>query len=145
MNNNSRNNYNHKNYSQITGDSGLTLSGFLILIAMALKTFSLVPTIYQISKDKYTKNISFVTPSFLLAAFGILFVVALTKKYLVACLLFTVGIVTNAILIVQKVRYDNRRHHHKKLDYMDKVKNYNKLVNEYGHEIEEFESDYLVQ
>ena len=147
------NNYNQRNYNQrnnnsdsvsnlfkSTADSGFTISGFIILIAMALKTFALVPTIYYISKDKYTKNISYVTPSFLIAAFGLLFFVALSKKYFVACLLFSVGIVTNAILIAQKYNYERKP----EPTYMDNVKDYNKLVGDYENQIEEFESSYLI-
>lgn len=141
MNNNSRNNMNYQNNKyDFSNDSGFTLSGFIILIAMALKTFALVPTIYNISKDKITKNISYITPAFLISAFGLLFFVALSKRYFVACLLLAVGIVANTILIAQKYQYERNP----EPKYMENVKDYNKLVGDYGDQIEEFESPYLI-
>ena len=74
---------------------------------MFLKTFSLLPTVIKVAKEKTAEDISIITPILLLIAFSILFAICIIKKYHFPLFLFCIGIIVSAILLIQIIIYNN--------------------------------------
>ena len=116
-----------------------------IFIAMFLKIFSLLPTVIKVAKLKTAEDISIITPILLLIAFSILFVICIIKKYHLPLLLFCIGIVISAILLIQIVIYNNSEDNNnnnnlskssqKNNKYYDKINNYNNNIRNYNNKL----------
>lgn len=104
--NNSNQNINNNEANNQVTKPQFDYFGIGILVAMALKSFALIPTIAQVTKTGTLEEISIVTPIFFMVAFFILFVISFLKKYYIPMLLFIVGTITSIILLVQKIIYD---------------------------------------
>lgn len=101
-------------------------AGTVILIAMALKTFGLIPLIVRIDKTKSAEDVSFATPIMFLIAFVMLGVISLLKGYYLPICLFCVGIIVCIILIVKIGKYEKN-----KADKNKNIKKINKKIEDY--------------
>ena len=117
--------------------------GIGILVAMALKSFALIPTIAQVAKTGTLEEISIVTPIFYMIAFFILFVVSFMKKYYIPMLLFIVGVITSIILLVQKIIYERSGNANSdiKSDKKSSDARYAEQVKEYEENIKKYEEN----
>lgn len=85
------------------------ISGIIILIAMGLKVFGLLPLIVKINKTGSAKDVSLATPIMYLIAFVILGVLSFMKEFYVPLILFAAGIIISIFLIVQIDNYEKKR------------------------------------
>jgi uncharacterized protein with PQ loop repeat len=83
--------------------------GLLILIAMLLKACAQIPLIIKITQTKSAEDISIIMPIMFLAAFSILGAISLKRKLYFPLLIFSIGIATSIILLVQISMYEKSK------------------------------------
>ena len=79
---------------------------YILFFASFLVVFSLVPLVFEIEQEKLTSNIPYTTLSLLLLAFLSYLFVSLAKGYIAHSLLYLVGVITVAILLFQKKKFN---------------------------------------
>jgi len=97
------------NFNKKNGQSKNILvdySGIGILFGMTIQAFALIPIIVKVAQKKTAEEISFVTPVMFLFSFIIFGVISLAKKFYLPLIIFVIGIVTSAMLLVQKLMYE---------------------------------------
>jgi len=98
---------NVNNQLQNTQSNTMDLVGIGVLVAMALKTFGLIPIIVKVAKNKSAEDISIATPIMYLIAFSILATISFLKGLLP--LFYFGGIAVAVILLVQKINYESSK------------------------------------
>jgi uncharacterized protein with PQ loop repeat len=83
--------------------------GLFILIAMLLKACAQIPLIIKITQTKSAEDISIIMPIMFLAAFSILGAISLKRKLYFPLLIFSIGIATSIILLVQISMYEKSK------------------------------------
>jgi len=83
--------------------------GLLILIAMLLKACAQIPLIIKITQTKSAEDISIIMPIMFLVAFCILGAISLKRKLYFPLLIFSIGIATSIILLVQIFMYEKSK------------------------------------
>ncbi len=80
-----------------------------ILFANFLFCAALIPLIFEVIQQKYTSNIPYLSISFLLIAYIILFIISVMRKYLMHCVIYFIGIVCALIVLSLKSNYDKNK------------------------------------
>lgn len=103
-------NLNIPNFQNLTSpNSSYDTLGLLILIAMLIKACAQIPLIIKITQSKSAEDISIITPIMFLVAFCILGAISLTRRLYLPLLIFTIGIATSIILIIQVSMYEKSK------------------------------------
>ena len=87
----------------------LDYSGLFILIALSIQALALIPLVITVSKKKTAEEISMITPIMFLFSFIIFSVIAFTKQYFLPLIIFFIGIVLSAVLLIQKIMYERNK------------------------------------
>jgi len=104
------NNPNNLNFQNLTSpNSSYDTLGLLILIAMLIKACAQIPLIIKITQSKSAEDISIISPIMFLVAFSILGAISLTRRLYLPLLIFTIGIATSIILIIQVSMYEKSK------------------------------------
>lgn len=101
------NNFNFKNLT--SPNSSYDTLGLLILIAMLIKACAQIPLIIKITQSKSAEDISIISPIMFLVAFSILGAISLNRRLYLPLLIFTIGIATSIILIIQVSMYEKSK------------------------------------
>ena len=101
------NNFNFQNLT--SSNSSYDTLGLLILIAMLIKACAQIPLIIKITQSKSAEDISIITPIMFLVAFSILGAISLNRRLYLPLLIFTIGIATSIILIIQVSMYEKSK------------------------------------
>lgn len=104
---NSNNLNNFQNLSSAT--SSYDTLGLLILIAMLIKACAQIPLIIKITQSKSAEDVSIIMPIMFLVSFSILGAISLNRKLYFPLLIFTIGIATSIILIIQVSMYEKSK------------------------------------
>lgn len=88
---------------------GMDWVNIAVFIAIALKTFGLIPLVIRVARTQSAEDISYITPIMFLLAFLILCVVSIAKKVYAPILLFLIGITASVVLLIQKIMYENNK------------------------------------
>ena len=104
---NSNNLNNFQNLSSAT--SSYDTLGLLILIAMLIKACAQIPLIIKITQSKSAEDISIIMPIMFLVSFSILGAISLNRRLYLPLLIFTIGIATSIILIIQVSMYEKSK------------------------------------
>ena len=97
------------NILSTSATSNYDYMGLLILIAMLLKACAQIPLIIKITQTKSAEDISIIMPIMFLAAFCILGAISLKRKLYFPLLIFSIGIATSIILLVQISMYEKSK------------------------------------
>ena len=101
------NNLNFQNLSSAT--SSYDTLGLLILIAMLIKACAQIPLIIKITQSKSAEDVSIIMPIMFLVSFSILGAISLNRRLYFPLLIFTIGIATSIILIIQVSMYEKSK------------------------------------
>ena len=104
---NSNNLNNFQNLSSAT--SSYDTLGLLILIAMLIKACAQIPLIIKITQSKSAEDVSIIMPIMFLVSFSILGAISLNRRLYFPLLIFTIGIATSIILIIQVSMYEKSK------------------------------------
>jgi len=103
-------NLNIPNFQNLTSpNSSYDTLGLLILIAMLIKACAQIPLIIKITQSKSAEDISIISPIMFLVAFCILGAISLNRRLYLPLLIFTIGIATSIILIIQVSMYEKSK------------------------------------
>jgi hypothetical protein len=102
------NNFNFQNLSSFSSSSYDTL-GLFILIAMLIKACAQIPLIIKITQSKSAEDVSIIMPIMFLTSFSILGAISLNRRLYLPLLIFTIGIATSIILIIQVSIYEKSK------------------------------------
>jgi hypothetical protein len=103
-------NSNNFNFQNLTSpNSSYDTLGLLILIAMLIKACAQIPLIIKITQSKSAEDISIISPIMFLVAFSILGAISLNRRLYLPLLIFTIGITTSIILIIQVSMYEKSK------------------------------------
>ena len=109
-------NINHSNFNNLNNFQNLTSAtssydtlGLLILIAMLIKACAQIPLIIKITQSKSAEDVSIISPIMFLVSFSILGAISLNRKLYFPLLIFTIGIATSIILIIQVSMYEKSK------------------------------------
>ena len=83
--------------------------GLFILIAMLIKACAQIPLIIKITQSKSAEDISIIMPIMFLTSFSILGAISLSRRLYFPLLIFTIGIATSIILIIQISMYEKSK------------------------------------
>ena len=101
---------NFNNFGNLSpSSSSYDFMGLFILIAMLIKACAQIPLIIKVTQTKSAEDISILTPIMFLISFSILGTLSLMKKLYMPLLIFTIGIATSIILIIQKSTYEKSK------------------------------------
>jgi uncharacterized protein with PQ loop repeat len=89
--------------------SSYDFMGLFILIAMLIKACAQIPIIIKVTQTKSAEDISIIMPIMFLISFSILAAISLNRKLYMPLLIFTIGIATSIILIIQKSTYEKSK------------------------------------
>jgi len=98
---------NFQNLSSAT--SSYDTLGLLILIAMLIKACAQIPLIIKITQSKSAEDVSIIMPIMFLVSFSILGAISLNRRLYFPLLIFTIGIATSIILIIQVSMYEKSK------------------------------------
>jgi hypothetical protein len=101
------NNFNFQNLTSST--SSYDTLGLLILIAMLIKACAQIPLIIKITQSKSAEDVSIISPIMFLVSFSILGAISLNRRLYLPLLIFTIGIATSIILIIQVSMYEKSK------------------------------------
>ena len=100
-------NSNNFNFQNLTpSNSSYDTLGLLILIAMLIKACAQIPLIIKITQSKSAEDVSIIMPIMFLVSFSILGAISLNRRLYLPLLIFTIGIATSIILIIQQIQSD---------------------------------------
>ena len=100
----------NSNFQNLTSStSSYDTLGLLILIAMLIKACAQIPLIIKITHTKSAEDISIISPIMFLVAFSILSAISLNRRLYLPLLIFTIGIATSIILIIQVSMYEKSK------------------------------------
>ena len=103
-------NSNNFNFQNLTSpNSSYDTLGLLILIAMLIKACAQIPLIIKITQSKSAEDVSIIMPIMFLVSFSILGAISLNRKLYFPLLIFTIGIATSIILIIQVSMYEKSK------------------------------------
>ena len=104
-------NFNNLNLQNLSSSSSSSYDylGLFILIAMLLKACAQIPLIIKITQSKSAEDISIIMPVMFLISFSILGAISLSRKLYFPLLIFTIGIATSIILIIQVSIYEKSK------------------------------------
>jgi hypothetical protein len=103
-------NSNNFNFQNLTSpNSSYDTLGLLILIAMLIKACAQIPLIIKITQSKSAEDISIIMPIMFLVSFSILGAISLNRRLYLPLLIFTIGIATSIILIIQVSMYEKSK------------------------------------
>ena len=103
-------NFNNFNFQNLTSpNSSYDTLGLLILIAMLIKACAQIPLIIKITQSKSAEDVSIFMPIMFLVSFSILGAISLNRRLYFPLLIFTIGIATSIILIVQISMYEKSK------------------------------------
>ena len=97
------------NIIQNTSSSNYDYLGLAILIAMLIKACAQIPLIIKITQTKSAEDISIITPIMFLVSFSILGGISLNRRLYFPLLIFSIGIATSIILIIQITMYEKSK------------------------------------
>jgi uncharacterized protein with PQ loop repeat len=101
---------NLNNFQNLTSpNSSYDTLGLLILIAMLIKACAQIPLIIKITQSKSAEDISIISPIMFLVSFSILGAISLNRRLYLPLLIFTIGIATSIILIIQVSMYEKSK------------------------------------
>jgi uncharacterized protein with PQ loop repeat len=101
---------NLNNFQNLTSAaSSYDTLGLLILIAMLIKACAQIPLIIKITQTKSAEDVSIIMPIMFLVAFSILGAISLNRRLYFPLLIFTIGIATSIILIIQVSIYEKSK------------------------------------
>lgn len=83
--------------------------GLFILIAMLIKACAQIPLIIKITQSKSAEDVSIISPIMFLVSFSILGAISLNRRLYFPLLIFTIGIATSIILIIQVSMYEKSK------------------------------------
>ena len=101
------NNFNFQNLT--SSSSSYDTLGLLILIAMLIKACAQIPLIIKITQSKSAEDVSIISPIMFLVSFSILGAISLNRRLYLPLLIFTIGIATSIILIIQVSMYEKSK------------------------------------
>jgi len=101
------NNFNFQNLT--SSNSSYDTLGLLILIAMLIKACAQIPLIIKITQSKSAEDMSIISPIMFLVAFSILGAISLNRRLYLPLLIFSIGIATSIILIIQVSMYEKSK------------------------------------
>jgi hypothetical protein len=107
INQSNSNNFNFQNLT--SPNSSYDTLGLLILIAMLIKACAQIPLIIKITQSKSAEDISIIMPIMFLVSFSILGAISLNRRLYLPLLIFTIGITTSIILIIQVSMYEKSK------------------------------------
>lgn len=103
-------NSNNFNFQNLTSpNSSYDTLGLLILIAMLIKACAQIPLIIKITQSKSAEDVSIIMPIMFLVSFSILGAISLNRRLYLPLLIFTIGIATSIILIIQVSMYEKSK------------------------------------
>ena len=101
---------NFNNFQNLTSaSSSYDTLGLLILIAMLIKACAQIPLIIKITQSKSAEDVSIIMPIMFLVSFSILGAISLNRRLYFPLLIFTIGIATSIILIIQVSMYEKSK------------------------------------
>lgn len=103
------NNFNFQNLTSSSSSSSYDTLGLLILIAMLIKACAQIPLIIKITQSKSAEDVSIIMPIMFLLSFSILGAISLNRRLYLPLLIFTIGIATSIILIIQVSMYEKSK------------------------------------
>ena len=80
---------------------------YIILFAIFLISFSLVPLVFEILQQKLTSNIPYITLICILIYFLIFLFISINRNYYIHIFFYLIGLICISILIFLKSTYDN--------------------------------------
>ena len=101
--------YNQNLLNIPNSNSSYDVVGLFILFAMLFKACAQIPIIIKVTQKKSAEDISIITPIMFLVSFLILSIISLVKRLYMPLLIFTIGIITSTILIIQKFIYEKSK------------------------------------
>ena len=101
------NNFNFQNLT--SSNSSYDTLGLVILIAMLIKACAQIPLIIKITQSKSAEDVSIIMPIMFLVSFCILGAISLNRRLYLPLLIFTIGITTSIILIIQVSMYEKSK------------------------------------
>lgn len=101
--------YNQNLLNIPNSNSSYDVVGLFILFAMLFKACAQIPIIIKVTQTKSAEDISIITPIMFLVSFSILTIISLVKRLYMPLLIFTIGIITSTILIIQKLIYEKSK------------------------------------
>lgn len=105
-----QNSNNLNNFQNLTSSSSsYDTLGLLILIAMLIKACAQIPLIIKITQSKSAEDVSIIMPIMFLVSFSILGAISLNRRLYLPLLIFTIGIATSIILIIQVSIYEKSK------------------------------------
>ena len=102
-------NINNFNLQNSSSSSSYDYLGLFILIAMLLKACAQIPLIIKITQSKSAEDISIIMPIMFLVSFSILGLISVNRRLYFPLLIFTIGIASSIILIVQISMYEKSK------------------------------------
>ena len=103
-------NFNNLNLQNLSSsNSSYDYLGLFILIAMLIKACAQIPLIIKITQTKSAEDISIIMPIMFLVSFSILGIISLNRRLYFPLLIFTIGIASSIILIVQISMYEKSK------------------------------------
>lgn len=79
---------------------------YLILFATLLITFSLIPIVFEIIKQKIISNIPYVSLICMLISFLIYLFITIHRKYYIHVFFYLIGFICASIILFLKKRFD---------------------------------------
>ena len=95
--------------SSSSSSSSYDYMGLFILIAMLIKACAQIPLIIKITHSKSAEDISIIMPIMFLTSFSILGAISLNRKLYFPLIIFTIGIASSIILIIQISMYEKSK------------------------------------
>ena len=95
--------------SSSSSSSSYDYMGLFILIAMLIKACAQIPLIVKITHSKSAEDISIIMPIMFLTSFSILGAISLNRKLYFPLIIFTIGIASSIILIIQISMYEKSK------------------------------------
>ena len=92
-----------------SSSSSYDYMGLFILIAMLIKACAQIPLIIKITHSKSAEDISIIMPIMFLTSFSILGAISLNRKLYFPLIIFTIGIASSIILIIQISMYEKSK------------------------------------
>ena len=94
-----------------------TIYYYLLLFAIFLFTFSLIPLVFEIIQQKITSNIPYTSLICMFLSFIIYLFVTISRKYYIHIFFYLICLICISIILFLKLNYD--KNNYKVYKYMD--------------------------
>jgi uncharacterized protein with PQ loop repeat len=87
-----------------------TIYYYLILFAILLFTFSLIPIVFEIIQQKLTSNIPYISLICMFLSFIIYLFVTISRRYYIHIFFYLICLICISIILFLKSKYDNNNY-----------------------------------